>query len=43
VNAADPLILAAVVVLLAIVAEAASWLPAMRATRVDPMAAIREP
>jgi predicted permease len=41
VRAADPLILTAVVALFAAVALAASWIPAYRAARVDPMRALR--
>ena len=38
---ADPLTYAAVATLLGAVAFAATWLPARRATRVDPMISLR--
>jgi predicted permease len=41
VDAADPLIYTAVAVMLLVVAEFASWLPARRATRIDPVIALR--
>jgi hypothetical protein len=43
VSPADPLTLLLVTLLLAVVAAAASWLPALRAIRIDPLAAIHEP
>jgi ABC-type lipoprotein release transport system permease subunit len=41
VNPADPRIYLAVSVMLLMVAEFASWLPARRATRIDPVIAMR--
>jgi putative ABC transport system permease protein len=41
VSPSDPLTLAAVVALIALVAALAAYLPARRATRIDPMAALR--
>ena len=41
VSAHDPLILAGVATLLAIVSVAASWIPALRASRIDPMVVLR--
>ena len=41
VDAADPLIYIAVAGMLLLVAEFASWLPARRATRIDPVIALR--
>jgi putative ABC transport system permease protein len=42
VQAADPLTLLAVVSLLTVVAAAATYIPAVRATRVDPAGALRQ-
>jgi predicted permease len=41
VDAADPLVYVALSVILLLVAECASWLPARRATRIDPVIALR--
>jgi predicted permease len=43
VSPTDPVTIATVVVLLAVVAGTASWLPAWRATRIEPVTAIHEP
>ena len=42
VGATDPLTFAAIVVIFAIIAIVASWIPGHRASRLDPMSAIRE-
>jgi len=41
VRARDPLMLAATMLILLLVTAAAAWLPARRASRVDPLLAIR--
>ena len=41
VNSRDPLTYAGVAILLALVAMCAAWIPARRASRVDPMTALR--
>jgi ABC-type lipoprotein release transport system permease subunit len=41
VSARDPVTFVAVAALLGVVAVVASWLPARRAARVDPLAAMR--
>jgi putative ABC transport system permease protein len=42
ISASDPLTLASIVLLLALAALVACWLPARRAARVDPMEALRQ-
>jgi putative ABC transport system permease protein len=42
VSAQDPVTLAAVSIVLAAVAAVAGWIPARRATRADPMVALRD-
>jgi putative ABC transport system permease protein len=42
INPTDPVTFAAIIALFALIAVAASWLPARRASRLDPMDAIRE-
>jgi ABC-type antimicrobial peptide transport system permease subunit len=41
VNPADPLVYIGVAAILLIVAECSSWFPARRATRIDPLIALR--
>jgi predicted permease len=41
VDAADPMVYASLSIILLIVAEGASWFPARRATRIDPVIALR--
>jgi predicted permease len=42
VNPTDPVTFAAIIALFVMIATTASWIPARRASRLDPMAAIRE-
>jgi predicted permease len=42
VNATDPITFAAITALFVLIAATASWIPARRASRLDPMAALRE-
>jgi putative ABC transport system permease protein len=42
VTAADPLTFVAIASLFSVIAAVASWIPARRASRLDPIAAIRE-
>ena len=42
VNPTDPLTFAVIVAMFVVIAMTASWIPARRASRLDPMAAIRE-
>jgi ABC-type antimicrobial peptide transport system permease subunit len=42
VNPTDPITFLAIVILFGLIALTASWIPARRASRLDPMAAIRE-
>jgi ABC-type antimicrobial peptide transport system permease subunit len=42
VSPSDPITLAAVIGIVLLVASAAAWMPAMRASRIDPMQALRE-
>jgi putative ABC transport system permease protein len=41
VNPADPLVYLALSLMLLLVAECAAWFPARRATRIDPVIALR--